>query len=128
MENLEFSTVLKSIDVKLKGEDGVEKIYHLKELNGDQRAEYQKHFDVKLEVIGEGDDQKIKATPGEAFKLMTAREFLCYCFYDSEDKLVPESEIGKLPSRILESMHTAALKLSGMDSDSVKAKAAAKNG
>ncbi len=122
---LEFNTVLNSIPVNLTGEDGQAKNFTLKELNGDQRAAYDKCFDVKLEVT---EGTKVKAIPGDKFKIMPAKEFLAFCLYDSKDKPVSEEIIGTYPSRILEKLHEEALKLSGMDADTVKAKAEAKNG
>lgn len=123
-QELKFNIVLKSKPVTLIDEDKKEKKFRLKELTGDQRAVYQECFDVKIEMDGD----KVKATAGEQFRMMPAKEFLSLCLYDENDVLIKEDVIGKYPSRVLEDLYEAALKLSGMDKDTVEAKKAkAKN-
>ncbi len=118
---LRFSTVLKELPVFLKGKDGVEKEFSLKELTGTQRAVYNESFDVKIEM---DEDGKAKAIAGEGFKSFSAKRFLALCLYDEQGKPVGEKTIGTYPSSMLNELHKAALELSGLDK---KALEAAKN-
>ncbi len=119
---LKFSVVLKEIPVKLTGADGVEKSYKLKELTSTQRAAYNEGFDFKIEMTEGG---VAKATAGEGFKLPSAKKFIAMCLYDADNKPVKEAVIGDFPSTVVQELHTAALKLSGMDEKALKK---AKNG
>ena len=116
MEELKFSTVLESVPVVLETKDGV-KNYTLKELNGDQRAEYNKSFDVRFEMK----DGKAQPIAGDNFKIISGKEFLAMCLYDEADKLVPIGVIGKLPGRVVEKLHKAGLELSGLSDDGAEA-------
>ena len=111
MSELRFSTLLKELPVFLTGKEGVEKRFTLRELTGFQRATYNESFDVKIEM----EDGKAKATAGEGFKMFSAKQFLAMCLYDENDKLVTEEVIGNYPATVVEKLHAAALKLSGMD-------------
>ena len=109
---LRFSTVLKTKPVFLTGADNEEKSFTLKELTGEQRAKYNESFDVKIEMDETG---HAKAVAGGSFKSFSAKQFLALCLYGADDKLVPESVIGKYPSTMLAALHDAALSLSGLD-------------
>ncbi len=115
-KELVFSVVLKEIPVKLTGADGVKKNYKLKELTSTQRAAYNDNFDFNIEMV----DGKAKATAGADFKLPSAKAFISMCLYDENSTLVPEKEIGNFPSTVVQSLHMAALKLSGMDEEALK--------
>ena len=116
MAGLKFSVVLKEISVILTGKDSVEKNYTLRELTGAQRAEYNESFDVKIEMK----DGEVKAVAGEGFKMMPANQFLSMCLYDESNILVSEEVIGSYPSTVVNELHTAALKLSGLDKEALE--------
>ncbi len=117
MANLVFSIKLKEEPVKITGKDGTEKIYKLKELTGDQRKQHDANFDYKIEAVGD----TLKAVPGENFKVLSSAEFLALCFYDEKNVLVSFNVLGGYPYSMLDQLHKAALKLSGMDKDSLEA-------
>ena len=116
MAELVFSVVLKEIPVKIKEADGAEKIYKLKELTSAQRKKYNESFDVKVEMV----DGEVKASAGDGFKMFSAQEFLALCLYDENDKLVPENVLADYPSTVTAGLHEEALKLSGLDKDSLE--------
>jgi len=118
---LEFSAVLNELPFTLAGEDGVKRNYKLRELTGDQRAKYDASFDIKIEVDAQGG---VKGIPGEGFKSFSGKDFLALCLYDDNNTLVSAEFIGALPSKVVNALHTEALKLSGLDK---KAMEAAKN-
>ena len=117
MEKLEFDVVLKEVPVSLKGADGVVIDYTLRELTGSQRAVYDESFDVKVEMDKDG---VTKMSPGDSFKMFPAPKFLSMCLYDKQNKLVDEQLIGTFPSTAVDGMHKAALKLSGLDKESLE--------
>ena len=114
MADLQFTTVLKEKEVKVTGDDGIVKVYHLRELNGAQRAKYNDSyaFDVSYE------DGKVKATADD-FKVMSEVDFLSMCFYDDENKLVKKEVIQGYPATMLGGLHKAAVKLSALDQKSI---------
>jgi len=116
MEKLEFSIVLKELPVVLRGKDEIAKNYKLKELTSKQRNKYNESFDVKFEMEG----TKAKVQAGDAFRMVSATEFLAMCLYDEEDKLVPEGKLHEFPASVTTKLHAAALKLSGMDAEAVE--------
>jgi len=118
MGELRFSTVLKEIPVFLTGKDGIEKKFSLRELTGAQRAIYNESFDIKIEMDANG---KAKAVAGEGFKSFSAKQFLAMCLYDENGKPVPEEIIDNYPATMLGQLHTAALKLSGLDKEALEA-------
>lgn len=115
MEALKFSTVLKELSVVLTSKDG-EKNYKLRELTGGQRNIYNKSFDVKFEMVG----NKPKIIAGQDFEMMSSSKFLAMCLYDETDKLIPESVISAYPDTTVSGLHTEAMKLSGMDKESLE--------
>ena len=117
MDELKFSLLLKEVPVLLKGKNEVEKKFMLRELTGAQRATYNASFDVKIEV---GADGKAKASAGGGFKMFSAKQFLALCLYDESDKLVSEEIIGGFPGTVVNGLHKAALKLSGLDKESLE--------
>lgn len=117
MAGLGFSVKLKEELVDITGNDGVEKIYKLKELTGNQRAKHNSSYDYKVSIT----DGVATATVGDNFKMPSAEDFLALCFYDENNKLVSKEVLGEYPSTVLEALHNAALELSGMDVKSIKA-------
>jgi len=113
-EALKFDIKLKEREVLLDDGSG-EKRYVLKELTGDQRAEYNDSFDITVKTV----DGKPQAVAGENFKLLSGKDFLALCLYDEEDKLVPPETIGKFPATVVDSLHKEALELSGMDKEAL---------
>jgi len=116
-KELRFSTVLRELPVFLTGEDGTEKEFKLKELNGSQRAKYNQSFDVKVEM---DEDGKAKAIAGEGFKSFSAVQFLAMCLYNEDGHPVSEGIIGKYPSTMISELHEAALELSGLNKEALK--------
>ena len=117
MAELKFSVKLKEKSVTITLEDGSDKIYKLKELTGDQRAKHSDSFDYTVKI----EDGVASAEIGNNFKMPSAKDFLALCFYDEKDILVPLKILGAYPSTMLEILHQTALKLSGMDKDSMMA-------
>ena len=115
MANLVFRIKLKEVPVKIIDETNAEKIYKLKELTGEGRAKYNDSFNYTVEM----ENGEAKAKPADDFKVMSAVEFLSLCFYDDKDVLVSKSIIGNYPSTMTDQLYERALKLSGMDKDSV---------
>jgi hypothetical protein len=117
MDELRFNVKLKEKPVTIIDKNDKEKIYKLKELTGKGRAKYNDNFDYKIEII----DGEAKATAGENFKVMSSFEFLAMCLYDENDKLVPVETIAQYPATMTDSLQAEALKLSGMDKESLEA-------
>ena len=123
-KELKFSVVLKTVPVILTDKDDVENEFSIRELTGEGREIYNDSMDYTMEV---DNDEKVKVIPGKDFKVMSAKDFLALCFYDKSGELVPVETIGKYPSTVLSVLHESALKLSGMDLETVQAKLSAKN-
>lgn len=113
MAELEFSLELASVPVTISAK-GTKIVYKLKELTGGQRDTYLNAFDLDVEIV----DGKPKIKSSEGFKTFPAVDFLAMCLYDENDKLVGKEKIETYPSRVVSKLHTAALKLSGLDKDS----------
>jgi len=120
MADLRFDLTLKEKEVTLVGKDNVEKKYKLKELTGEQRAEYNSSFGVKMGL----DDKGKPAMLGDGITMPSAGDFIALCLYDSENKLVPIEVINTYPDRVTDALQKEAMELSGMDK---KALDAAKN-
>jgi hypothetical protein len=116
MADLRFNVKLKELPVIIVDENNAEKTYKLKELTGKGRATYNDSFDYKIEIK----DGEAKAVPSESFKVMSSTEFIAMCLFDENDKAVPVGVIEKYPATMTDALHTEALKLSGMDKESIE--------
>lgn len=118
-ETLRFNTVLKEVPVFLTGVDKKEKKYFLRELTGNQRANYNSNFeDVKMEMDENG---KPKAMSGIQFKLPSAVDFVSLCLFDDSSALVGKGFVGPLPSKVVTKLYEVGLELSGMNKDAIDA-------
>ena len=117
-DEMRFATKLESVPVVLELEDNTEKKCTLKELTGDQRAIYNKSFDIQIELDDKG---KASAKAGKNFKSFSAKEFLGLCFYDEDNKLLSAGFIGKLPDRILQTLHKRGMEMSGLGKEAIEA-------
>ena len=118
--SLEFNLARKSEVVMITLSDGeTQKKYTLKEFSGKQRAEYMKQFDMNFEFV----DGKTVVKASEGFQPMTAEQFITLCLYNDQDKLVTLEEVLTYPATVINGLHNAGRKLSGLgDEEKIKAK------
>jgi hypothetical protein len=115
MTTLKFSIAKKSIPVVLEDEKGVEIAYSLREMTGDQLAEYSKAASLKVSTDKEGNVSEIKDYKG-IYSLL-----LSFTLYDAHDKLVPESVIESWPHSVQKALQEEASKINGFkDADPKK--------
>ena len=107
MEKLVFSIALKEVPVTLTDKDKVVKNYVLKELTGEQSAEYL-----------DGMSKRIKFSKGEMESISSLKglqsDLLVLCLRDSEDVAVPKKEIEGYPASVQTKLFNAAQELSGL--------------
>lgn len=114
---LDFNVVLEEIPVSITGADKIKRILMLRELNGSQREIYDSNFKFNVEMDGD----EAKAVVSDDFKPFPAVDFVAMCLHTEDGKLVEKDIIEAYPARVIKGLHEAALKLSGMDTDSVEA-------
>ncbi len=114
---LEFSTILKEVEVKLTGKDNESKDYVIKELTGKQRQEYQEQFDVQVIL---DDDNKPIMTTGKDFKMWSDMDYLSRCLYEKgSDNSVGDKFVEALPGSVVKELAEEARKLSALDKASM---------
>ncbi len=113
MKELEFSTKLKEVPIKLDGD-----LFTLRELNGDARDAYMDMIADRM-TVSEGKVTSITKYSGLQIKLISDSLF------DAEDKNVSVETVGKFPSSVIQTLFDAAAELSDInqkdkDKDKVK--------
>ena len=111
MEELKFETKLQELPVTINS-----KLYHVRELNGEQREAHNQAFDLDVEFV----EGQPKITTKEGFKMPSELDLLSRCLYDETDTLVTKKVLGTWPTTVLTKLHSLALQLSGLDADAKK--------
>lgn len=109
MKELEFSTKLKEVPVKLDG-----KSFTLRELGGEERDQYVDLINERLTISKDGEVESISQYAGIRSRLVSDSLF------DSDGKNVSIEEVGKYPSSVLQSLFEKAQELSAISEEGKK--------
>ncbi|GAF69709.1 unnamed protein product [marine sediment metagenome] len=109
MKELDFSTKLKEVPVKLDG-----KSYTLRELGGEERDQYVDLINERITISKDGEVESISQYAGIRSKLVSDSLF------DSEGANVSIETINKFPSSVLQSLFKKAQKLSAINKKNKK--------
>lgn len=116
--NKVFESNLDELPISIKEKDGSIGKYKIRELDGDQRAEYV-NFQASMMRFGpDGKPTSMKYIKEAETKLA------CMSLIGPDGKLVSSAYINKLPGKLLKSITSIAARISGLDD---KAEERAKN-
>lgn len=118
-EVVEYSLVLEEVPFRVTNKDGSKRDLILRELDGVQRDDYLGFIGARLKMDSAG-----KAAGMSAFDRIQS-SLLCKAVWDpAKSAYVPEGEIRKWPSSLIQKLYDRVQKISGLD---VEAETAAKN-
>lgn len=111
---LTLSLEFQEIPLKIKGADGVERDYVLREMDGKERDGFLNVISNRQRVSGSGKVIGVKNND----ELMA--ELIHRSLYDDQGKRVPKKEIQSWPASVQNTLMLKAQKLSALDEESIQ--------